>query len=72
MDQRGRIYCSPSYLNYQSSELSKALTLFANLGVIHRNKMESVNYMKAYGANCFSNNKNKLYYTAGFFLLDMA
>ena len=53
IDQRGRIYCTPSYLNYQSNELSKALILFADAGVVHRNKMHSIIYMKAYGANCF-------------------
>ena len=53
IDQRGRIYCSPSYLNYQSNELSKALILFADAGVVHKNKMDDIIFMKAYGANCF-------------------
>lgn len=52
IDQRGRIYCS-NYFNYQSNELSKALILFADAGVVHRNKMDSNIYMKAYAANCF-------------------
>lgn len=53
LDQRGRLYCSPSYLNYQSNELSKALILLANPGIITRTNMKSVIYLKSYGANCF-------------------
>lgn len=53
IDQRGRMYCTPSYFNYQSNELSKALILFADPGVVHRNKMDSIIYLKAYGANCY-------------------
>lgn len=53
LDQRGRIYCSPSYLNYQSNELSKALLLFAYPGIINKNDMQSVVYLKTYGANCY-------------------
>lgn len=42
VDQRGRLYCSPNYYNYQSNELSKALILFADAGVVHRNKMDNI------------------------------
>lgn len=53
LDQRGRVYCSPNYLNYQANELSKALLLFAEAGIINRNNMDSVIYLKSYGANCY-------------------
>lgn len=53
LDQRGRLYCSPSYLNYQANELSKALLLFAEPGIIKRNNTTSINYLKCYGANCY-------------------
>ena len=45
IDQRDRIYCTPSYLNYQSKELPKALILFADAGIVHRNNMDSVIYI---------------------------
>ena len=53
LDQRGRLYCTPNYFNYQSNELSKALILFSRPGLIHRADLESISYMKVYGANSF-------------------
>lgn len=47
LDQRGRLYYSPSYLNYQLNELSKVLLLFADPGIINKNNMESITYFKA-------------------------
>ena len=51
--ETSRLYCSPSYLNYPSCELGKALLLFAKSAVIYKNKYNSIMYLKAYGANCF-------------------
>jgi DNA-directed RNA polymerase len=34
LDQITRIYCSPLYLNYQSTDLAKSLLLFSKPGVI--------------------------------------
>ena len=53
LDTRERLYCSPSYLNYPSNELSKALLLFAEPGIINKKDVDSIVYLKAYGANCY-------------------
>lgn len=60
LDQRGRLYCTPNFLNYQSKELSKALLLFANPGVINKNNYKSIAYLKIYGANCFGGKVSKM------------
>lgn len=60
LDQRGRLYCSPGFFNYQSNELSKSLLLFAKPGIIHKTNYESIMYLKAYGANCFGGGISKL------------
>ena len=46
LDNRGRSYCKPTYFNYQSTELAKALLLFSNPGIISKNDEESINYFK--------------------------
>ena len=53
LDTRERLYCSPSYLNYPSNELSKALLLFAEPGIINKKDVDSIVYLKASGANCY-------------------
>lgn len=47
LNHRGRMYCSSSYLNYQSSVLAKALLLFAEPGIIKKNNLDSIVYLKA-------------------------
>lgn len=57
IDYRGRIYCVNEYLNYQSTELAKALLLFSKGEEISKSDRVSINYLKLYGANCFGLNK---------------
>ena len=59
LDQRGRIYCTPTYLNYQSNELSKALLLLSEPGIISKNNLNSISFIKAYGANCYGGQISK-------------
>lgn len=53
LDQRGRLYCVPPYLNYQSSELSKALLLFSSPGKINKNNLDDISYLTTFGIGCF-------------------
>ena len=57
MDQRGRVYCSTTYLNYQSSELARALLLFSNPGIITKTNLGAIKYLAFYGVNCFGKDK---------------
>lgn len=53
LDQTGRLYCIPSYLNYQSTNLAKSLLLFVKPGIIKRDKPADIDLLKVFGANCY-------------------
>lgn len=59
IDNRGRVYCSVDYLNYQSTELAKALLLFSRGNKISKTDPLASNYLKIYGANCFGHKLGK-------------
>ena len=59
LDNRGRLYCTAGFFNYQSTELSKALIQFAKPGIILKTNYESRMYLKAYGVNCFGGATSK-------------
>lgn len=59
IDFRGRLNCVPAFFNYQSSELSRALLLFSSGGIIHKGDLDSIKYIKVYGANSFGNDLDK-------------
>lgn len=57
IDQRGRLYCLADWLNYQGTELAKALILFNQPGLIARNDTTAINFLKCAGANTFGLDK---------------
>lgn len=57
LDNRGRVYCTPHYLNYPSNELGKSLLLFNVPGEIDLKSKDSGYYLKVYGANSFGEDK---------------
>lgn len=42
LDQKGRLYCTPNYLDYQANDLSKPLILLAEPGIIEKNNVDSI------------------------------
>lgn len=59
LDHIGRPYCIPPYLNYQSSDLAKALILFSKPGIIKKDNLDSIKYLKAFVVNCFGGEISK-------------
>jgi len=57
IDFRGRVYCEPEYLNYQSTELAKSLLLFANNEKVEMTDIKAINYLMIFGANAFGLDK---------------
>jgi hypothetical protein len=53
LDYRGRLYCVVEYLNYQGSDLAKALLKFAVGEKVYLNNERAINYLKIFGASCF-------------------
>lgn len=62
LDFRGRIYNKVTYLNYQGSELAKALILFTRPCDIYRNNTSAIEYLKAYTANSYGHGLGKKSY----------
>lgn len=60
LDSRGTIYCSPLILNYQGTELAKALLLFSDESILYLNDDNSLEYFYAYGGNCYGNGVDKM------------
>nr|YP_010130216.1 DNA-directed RNA polymerase [Clavaria fumosa]QPZ51118.1 DNA-directed RNA polymerase [Clavaria fumosa] len=58
LDFRGRINCISEYLNYQGSELAKALLLFSEGEKVYKTDIKSINFLKIFGANCFGLSKS--------------
>lgn len=60
IDSRGRLYCMNEYLNYQGSDLAKCLLLFSKPSKVERLDQSALNFLKAFGANCYGNKIDKL------------
>jgi hypothetical protein len=63
LDFRGRVYNKVTFLNYQGSELAKALITFARPCDINRNNTNAIEYLKAYVASSYGNGLDKKSYT---------
>jgi len=59
LDFRGRLNCMTEYLNYQGSELAKALLLFSKGEKVYKTDITAINFLKIFGANCFGNKLDK-------------
>ena len=59
LDGRTRLYSSPHYLNYQSTDLAKGLISFADGEPILKHDGEAIRYLKSYGAITFDDKLSK-------------
>lgn len=62
LDYRGRVYCMTDFLNYQSSELAKSLLLFSKGEKVYKSDLNSIKFLKIFGANCYGNGFDKKSY----------
>lgn len=60
LDYRGRLYCMPEYLNYQSIDLAKGLLTFSQGESVSLSDSQSISYLKIFGANCYGHKLDKL------------
>lgn len=59
LDQTTRLYCTPEYFNYQSTDLAKGLLSFSKPGIIYKHDIEAIHYFKSFGAILFDSNLSK-------------
>jgi DNA-directed RNA polymerase len=59
LDQRTRLYCSPYFLNYQSTDLAKSLLLLAESSYFNKQNETAINYLLSYGAILFDGDLTK-------------
>lgn len=59
LDKTTRLYCTAQYINYKYADLVIGLLLFANPGIIYKHDIDSINYLKHYGATLFDSALDK-------------
>lgn len=59
LDYRGRMYCNVEFLHYQGIDLAKALLKFSKGEKVYLSDINSIKYLKIFGANCYGNKLDK-------------